>query len=255
MKSKAGAILLLILLASLSVWADTLSVPQLTRRVTDQTNLLSNSEVQSLEAELQQFEEQTSNQIVVLMIQSLNGEDLEDYSMRVSEKNKMGKKGRDNGVLLIIAKDERQMRIEVGYGLEGSLTDALSSEIIRDVIAPHFRDNDYAGGIAAGIQAIEQATKGEYQGEPQSGRHGRGSIGSFGLIAFIIFFIFIRMIFTRAMYVGSRGVVGRGIWWGGMGGFGGGGFGGGGFGGGGFGGGGFSGGGGGFGGGGASGGW
>ncbi|HLX11602.1 MAG TPA: TPM domain-containing protein [Bacteroidota bacterium] len=240
-------LVLAVLLPSL-VRADDLQIPTISRRVTDLSGTLSADETKQLEANLQEFESATSNQIAVLMIPSLNGESLEDFSISVTDKNKFGKKGRDNGVLLIIAKVDKKMRIEVGYGLEGTLTDALSSSIIRNEIAPRFRDGDYFGGIAAGIQSIEQATKGEYKGDDSDSSSGRRRNAPVGFVLFIIIAFLIRGLFWRSMYVGRRGVYSRGMWWGGMGG---GGFGGGGFGGGG----GFSGGGGGFGGGGASGGW
>ncbi len=227
-------------------------VPVVTQRVTDLAGMLGREDVSDLNARLSSFEQETSNQIVVLIIPSLNGASLEDFSLRVAEKNKLGRKGRDNGVLFIIARDERKMRIEVGYGLEGVLTDALSDQIIRRIVAPRFTDGDYAGGIRAGVDAIMMATKGEFKGEPQDRR--RSPVSS--LVAFLLFLFFggfAHLLFrgVRRTTLGGRGFYTRGPWFGG---FGGGGFGGGGFGG--FGGGGgFSGGGGSFGGGGASGGW
>ncbi|MBI1807330.1 MAG: YgcG family protein [Ignavibacteria bacterium] len=231
---------------------DAESVPLLSHRVTDMTSTLSRDETQSLEEQLAQFERETSNQIVVLIVPTMNDESIEDFSLRVTEKNKLGKKGRDNGVLLLIAKEDRKMRIEVGYGLEGSMPDAISDQIIRRVIAPLFRQGDYFGGVNAGIDAIMRATKGEYQGEPDDkGSRNRLSF-LIPLLLFLMFGFFSRL-FTggRRHYLGSRGYYSSGGWW--LGGFGGGGFGGGsgGFGGGG----GFSGGGGSFGGGGASGSW
>jgi uncharacterized protein len=225
-------------------------VPEFHRRVTDLSGTLSEGEAGNLEAALAGFEQSTSNQIAVLIIPSLNGEGIEDYSMRVAERNKFGKKGRDNGVLLVIAKDDRLMRIEVGYGLEGVLTDALCDQIIRRVIAPKFRQGNYAEGIDAGINAIMLATKGEFKGTPGGNFDIRHFTPLFFILVFIVFGIISRFLGGgRRHYVGSRGYTSRGIWFGG---FGGGGFGGGGFGGGG---GGFSGGGGSFGGGGASGSW
>jgi len=228
-------------------------VPALNYRATDQSGTLSSAELSALESSLERFEKATSNQIVVLMVSSLGGESIEDYSLRVAEKNQFGKKGRSNGVLLVIAKSDRKMRIEVGYGLEGTLPDAICDQIIRRVIAPRFRDGDFAGGVSDGVHAIMQATQGEFKGEPEHDKGGNGFSVLIPLLFFIMFGLFSR-IFTagRRHYVGSRGYYSRGGWWMGGGGFGGGGFGGGGFGGGS---GGFSGGGGSFGGGGASGGW
>jgi uncharacterized protein len=169
--------------------------------------------------------------------------------MRVAEKNKFGTKGRDNGILIIIAKEDRAIRIEVGYGLEGVLTDALSDQIIRQVIAPRFRRGEYAAGIGEGVDAIMAATKGEFKGSPGRNRDAGRYVPVVFVLLFVLFGILSRIIRGgRRQYVGSGGYRTIGPWFGG---FGGGGFGGGGFGGGG----GFSGGGGSFGGGGASGSW
>src|SRR5208283_468298 len=145
-------------------------VPELHRRITDLSGTLSNGEVESIDQSLSQFERETSNQIVVLLITTLNDQSIEDYTLQVAEKNKLGKKGRDNGVLVVIAKSDRKVRIEVGYGLEGALTDAISDQIIRRVMAPYFREGDFAGGIGAGISAIISVTKGEFKGDPRSNR-------------------------------------------------------------------------------------
>ena len=227
-------------------------IPELHSRVTDLSGTLSARELASIDQSLAQFEQETSNQVVVLLITTLNDQSIEDYTIQVAEKNKLGKKGRDNGVLMVIAKSDRKARIEVGYGLEGALTDAISDQIIRKVMAPYFREGDFAGGINAGISAIISVTKGEFKGDPRSNR--RSNPPPFLFLLFPLFFILMRFLSgSRRHYLGSGGYYSRGGWWGG--GFGGGGFGGGGFSGGGFGGGGFSGGGGSFGGGGASGSW
>ncbi len=170
------------------------------------------------------------------MVPTLGDEPIEEVSYDIAKKNGIGQKGKDNGVLVLIAKDDRQMRIEVGYGLEGVLPDILAGQIIRKEMIPHFKEGDYAGGIQAGVDAIILATKHEYTADTQAQTGRRGS-PSLVWILFVIAFIVLR--FLRR---------GGGFWWGG---FGGGGFGGGGFGSGG----GFSGGGGSFGGGGASGRW
>lgn len=234
---------------------DDSAIPTIRQRVNDETSTLSSSEIQGLEKSLYNFENETSNQIVVLMISALEGQSLEDYTYRVAEKNKLGKKGKDNGVLLFIAKEDRKIRIDVGYGLEGALTDAISSQIIRKVIAPYFREGDFYGGIKEGIEAIMLATKGEFKGESQ--RDHVKKFSPFAIILMIIIFGVFRSIFMggRRRSVGASGVHSNfPWWWGGFGGGSGGGFSSGSFGGGGgFGG--FSGGGGSFGGGGASGSW
>jgi uncharacterized protein len=215
-------------------------IPIVHQRVNDETGTLSPEEVSTLESSLAQFEKETSNQIVLLMVPSTKGDSFDEFSLRVAEKNKLGKKGRDNGVLLFIVKDDHKLRIEVGYGLEGSLPDAISGQIIRRVIIPKFKQNDYFGGIQSGLEAIILATKGEYKGAPAD--NGIKKFKPLIVILLILLFGVLPRIFGggRKHYVGSSGYSSGGGFFGG---FGGGGFGG------------FSGGGGSFGGGGASGSW
>lgn len=138
-----------------------LDVPPLRARVNDLAGMLSPETAQALEQRLAAFEQETGHQIAVLTIPSLEGTAIEDFSIRVAEAWKIGKKGFDNGAILVIAQKEKQLRIEVGYGLEGVLPDAIASRIIREVIVPRFRDGDFSGGIDAGVSAILQVTKGE----------------------------------------------------------------------------------------------
>lgn len=213
----------------------------LTHYATDLSGTLSADQVAQLDQELSSFDKTTSTQIVLLMVSSLNGEDLEEYSLRVAEANRIGRKGKDNGALLLVALGDKKARIEVGYGLEGSLPDALAGQIIRKELSPRFRQGDYYGGLRAGLEAIMAATKDEYQADPSTAQRG----GRFPPLLFAVVAIaFILLRLTRR----RRGIfLGGGPWiGGGWGGGSGGGFGGGG---------GFSGGGGSFGGGGASGGW
>lgn len=215
--------------------------------VHDEAKILSPDFITQLELVLKQSEDTTSNQVAVLTIPTLDGYPIEEYTLQVAEKWKLGQKGKDNGVLLFVAVEDRKIRIEVGYGLEGVLTDALSNQIIRNEIAPHFRQNNYEAGILAGVQAIQQAIAGEYQADSASTRTVRkrgGSIVPF-LIVLVIIFLLSRRRGGGGGYRGGGWSAGTG-WYGGGGwsrGGGGGGFGG------------FSGGGGGFGGGGSSGSW
>lgn len=220
--------------------------PQLTRYVTDLAGVMSPAAVDALDRTLAGYAQSTSSQFVVLVVPSLDGGSIEDAALAVAEKNKIGREGKDNGLLLLVAVNDRKLRFEVGYGLEPVLTDALTSVIIRDVIAPRFRDGDYDAGITAGMQAAIQAAGGEFTApEPVREKKKRGMP-----IGVIIFLIILFIVLRKG---GRRGGRGGGIFII-PGGFGGGGFGGGGFsGGGGFGG--FSGGGGSFGGGGSSGSW
>lgn len=152
-----------VLLATLTVTplVSALDVPPLRGRVNDLAGLMPPARARDLAERLRRFEEQTGHQVAVLTIPSLEGEDLEGFSIRVAENWKIGKKGFDNGVILLIARNDRKLRIEVGYGLEGILPDAIASRIIREVIVPRFRANDYAGGIEAGVEAILKVTGGE----------------------------------------------------------------------------------------------
>ena len=129
-------------------------IPALRARVTDLTNTLTAAERQTLEAKLEAWERDTGNQMVVLIVPSTKPEPIEAYSIRVADAWKIGRKGQDNGVLFLIAKDDRKMRLEVGYGLEGSLTDATSRRIIAENVAPLFRQNQFAAGINAGIERV-----------------------------------------------------------------------------------------------------
>jgi uncharacterized protein len=241
----------LILGASAVLSGQEMQIPHLNRYATDLSGTLTQEQLAALENKLQQFDRRTSTQLVVLVVPSLGNSSIEDASLRVAEANQIGRKGRDNGVLLFIAMQERRVRIEVGYGLEGALPDALSGLIIRREIGPLFRNSNYYAGINAGIDAIILATQNEYKASPEDRTATRGTTKWFGLIA-VIFFILLR-------FAGRRR--GRGLggfwWWGGFPSGGGSGLGGGSFGSSGGGGsfGGFSGGGGSFGGGGASGSW
>ena len=129
-------------------------IPKLTARVTDVTGTLSAAEKSGLEAKLADWEQRTTNQLVVLMVPTTRGEPIEGYSLRVAEAWKIGRKGQDNGALFVIAKDDRKMRIEVGYGLEGVLTDVTSRRIIAENVAPLFRQNKFGAGIDAGVERI-----------------------------------------------------------------------------------------------------
>jgi uncharacterized protein len=140
-----------------------LDVPPLTGRVVDLAHILSTDDVDRLTAKLKAHAEQTGNQVAVLTLPSLEGEALEPYSHRVATVWKLGQKGTDNGVLLLVALKERKVRIEVGYGLEGTLTDLRSAHIIREEIVPRFRAGDMPGGIAAGVAAIIKTIEGTYQ--------------------------------------------------------------------------------------------
>ena len=266
------------------------AIPKLARHATDLTGTLSAAQVDELDARLVALEKAKGAQLVVLMIDSTGEQSIEEYSLAVAEANRIGRKGTDDGVLLLVAKNDRRVRIEVGYGLEGAIPDAANARIIREYIAPKFRTGDYFGGIQDAVGALTQLIDGEPLPPPVEGapREHRGLCLQGALMIALFAAVFLRGVLGRAhalvrvplggaliggllwllvsLGAGVLGAVvggvvmllpsggGRSIGgggWGGFGGFGGGGFGGGGFGGGG----GFSGGGGSFGGGGASGSW
>lgn len=213
--------------------------------VNDTANLLSDAARVQIEQTLAQFEKDTSNQIVVAIFPSLEDGSLEDFSIRLAEKWKIGTKEHSNGVILIIFKDDRKMRIEVGYGLEGALPDLVCDQIIRREITPAFGEGNFDAGVINGVRAIMAATQGEYKasGLDNDDKIRQAAPFIFLGVIFLVFILLKNLSLSGQTISGRRG--GRG-----MGGFYGGGFGGGGFSGG-FGGGG----GGGFGGGGASGRW
>lgn len=223
--------------------------PALTGRVVDNAGLLSAPERQRLTRLLEEHEAQTTNQVVIVTLESLQGYVIEDFGYELGRHWGIGQEGKDNGVLLIVASTERKVRIEVGYGLEGTLTDALSRDIIDTRILPAFRSNNYERGIARGATGILAVLGGTYRRAYQPAVRGSGGRQSSGLMfltnfPIILFFGVIGMIGIAALFARDESSTGgSGFFSGG----GGGGFSGGG--------GGFSGGGGGFGGGGASGGW
>jgi uncharacterized protein len=148
---------ILLLFSTMLFGAD---VPYLTGRITDNAQLLSTEVNRSLSDSLQAHEKRTGNQIAVLTIPTLDGENIEDYAVRVFESWKLGQKDKDNGVLIVVVPKDRRMRIEVGYGLEGTLTDAAAGRIIQLVMTPKFKNGDFEGGIAEGARAVMDVLEG-----------------------------------------------------------------------------------------------
>lgn len=172
-------------LASLCSGAE--EVPALRGHVNDYAAMLSPQAAQQLEAGLTAFEASDSTQIVVLTIPSLEGQVLEEYAIRVVEAWKIGQKGKDNGALLLVVQNDRKIRIEVGRGLEGKLTDLTSGRIIRNEISPAFKRGDFDAGIAAGVGAIMATVRGEYQAEAAPIREGKqGASPIFTLLIFVL---------------------------------------------------------------------
>ncbi len=147
-----------------------LEVPKLQGYVNDYADMISPQARAELENELRSFEQTDSTQIVILTVQSLEGDPIEDFGIRVADEWRIGQKGKDNGAIFIVAKQDRKMRIEVGRGLEGKLTDLMSGRIIDLVVKPRFKRGDYDGGFIAGVSAIIDTTRGEFKAD---GNHGR----------------------------------------------------------------------------------
>jgi uncharacterized protein len=163
-------------------------IPKLKMWATDLSGTLRQSELRELNNRLKAYQDSTSNQLLVLMISSLEDYPIEMLAEETATKNKIGSQKNDNGILLLIAKDDKELRIEVGYGLEGAVPDAIASSIIRNVIRPRFRDNDYYLGINDGINAIIKAIGGEYKAEDAADDDGG--------FPFIILIIIIIVVFS-----------------------------------------------------------
>jgi uncharacterized protein len=163
-----------------------LEVPKLKARVNDYANILSAATKNQLETVLSDLEQTDSTQIAVLTIPSLEGENIEEYAIQVAETWKIGQENLDNGAILIISKNDRKLRIEVGYGLEGTLTDLMAGRIIQNIIVPRFKTGNFDQGVMDGVQAMTQVVRGEFKAaensrRPESGS-ARGQSGIFGLI-------------------------------------------------------------------------
>ena len=156
-----------ILLVALTAYA--VDIPYLTGRVTDNAQILSAETQKGITERLKAHEERTTNQIAVLTVPTLAGESIEEYAVAVFKEWKLGQKGKDNGILVIVSPQERRMRIEVGYGLEGIMPDSIAGSIIRNVMTPHFKTGDYNGGIDAGVQAIITVLEGGKAPDMESG--------------------------------------------------------------------------------------
>ncbi|MCW5797039.1 MAG: TPM domain-containing protein [Nitrospira sp.] len=196
------------LVASLPALA--LDVPPLSGRVVDLAQVLPPATIAQLSEALQAHEAKTSNQVAVLIVPSLDDEPLFDFSHRVATTWKLGAKGTDNGVLLLIAIKERKIRLEVGYGLEGVLTDARSAQIIRNDIAPKFRAGDVPGGVTAGVLAVLHTIEGTYRAPEQTTTvRSDGEVISNTIFAVILGLV-VGLFFSRAHRVVGP-VVGGGL--------------------------------------------
>lgn len=195
----------LLCFAVLTASAD-VAVPSLQARVTDLTGTLSAARVAELEQQLAAFEAKKGAQVAVLMVPTVQPETIEQYAVRAFEKWKLGRKGVDDGVLLVIAREDRKLRIEVGYGLEGVLTDAAAKRIISDDIVPRFRQGDFSGGVAAGVTRIMAVVDGEALPMPAA---ASGNYSETGGLPFAPEWLIAVFVLFSVINHGLRAVLGR----------------------------------------------
>ena len=174
------------------------AVPPLTGRVTDLTGTLSGAAVNGLEAKLTAFEAQKGSQIAVLIVPSTQPEDIEQYGIRVAEQWKLGRQGVDDGAILLVAKNDRRVRIEVGRGLEGAVPDAIANRIITEAITPRFKLGDYDGGVQAGVERLLAAVNGEPLPEPDRKWERHSSLG--GLLPLLLIVVVVGSGILRALF-------------------------------------------------------
>ncbi len=206
-----SCLILAFLATAIRVRADEALPPKPDRYFNDYARVVSSDDALRLNEELAQFERETSNQFIVAIWQKFPSQSsLEDFTQRTFQSWNIGQKGRNNGVVLFVFIDDHKMRIQPGYGLEGALPDATCFDIIKNVIAPRFRESDYTAGLTNGIAAIIAATKGEYHGSGHTNAAGTTNSLPVGLIVFLII-IFVLIMMNRA---GRR----RGHWYNGVGG-------------------------------------
>ncbi len=211
-KSKISVLLILIFLSG-SAFA--LDVPVLKSRVTDNAGILSSTTESNINVYSAAVEEKTGAQIAVLTVKSLQGNTIEDYSMQLAESWKLGQEKQDNGVLLLVAMNEKKIRIEVGYGLEGTLTDIKSGYIIRSIMQPAFKAGNFDAGIAGAVEAIGGVIAGTVQitdAQARAPKQSRSSGGAFNFFAFFVI-LAISAAFRRRRYGGSFGSA---LFWGAM---------------------------------------
>jgi uncharacterized protein len=212
--SRLLSVFLICLLAGLSLICDASaepSFPALTGRVVDQAQILDAAARTRIEGKLEQLESKTSNQLVVVTLRSLQGYDISDYGYRLGRSWGIGQKGKNNGAILLVAPNERKVRIEVGYGLEGTITDAVSRLIIENAILPRFRTGDFAGGIERGVDDLVLLLSGNAEDfkrraaeqERPSGTSGAASF-AFVVLLFVIFFVLFARRSQRASYTGRQ---------------------------------------------------
>ncbi len=193
------------------------AIPPLKALVTDLTGTLSQQQINELDATLKNFEKASGSQIAVLIVPTTKPEEIEQYSIRVVDQWKLGRKKVDDGILLIIAKDDRKLRIEVGYGLEGAIPDVIAKRIIEEIIVPYFKKDDYYGGISAGVDSMIKIISGEPLPPPKETKKTKGfdSTDTWIAVFFVVIFViaFLQKIFGRLL--GSAivaAIIGFAVW-------------------------------------------
>ncbi|MET0877497.1 MAG: TPM domain-containing protein [Tardiphaga sp.] len=220
MKALKAGLLALLLCWGFAALAD-VAVPRLSGRVVDQTMTLSQADQAALDTTLREFEARKGSQVAVLIVPTTAPESIEQYSIRVAEAWKIGRSKVDDGAILVVAKDDRKLRIEVGYGLEGALTDVTTKRIIDEIITPRFRTGDFAGGIAAGVNQIIKVIDGETLPPPaqrqQQGSDFADQLGQFA--PFLLFGVIIGGGILRSMFgrlfgsLATGGLAAVVVWW------------------------------------------
>ncbi|HEX9180256.1 MAG TPA: YgcG family protein, partial [Burkholderiales bacterium] len=207
----------MLLLAALPVRAE-VAVPPLQARVTDLTGTLAPEQRAALERRLAAFEQQKGSQIAVLVVPTTRPETIEQYAIRVAEQWKLGRKGVDDGALLLVAKEDRELRIEVGYGLEGPLPDAIAKRIVSEVIVPRFRGGDFYGGIDAGVSRMISVIEGEPLPKPKRAAVSTEGVDIDAVLGTALFLVvavgsFLRAVFGRLVSgLAVGGIAGVIVW-------------------------------------------
>jgi len=201
-------LLLFLLILSLYSSAHALDVPKVQGYVNDYADMISPSVKAELENELKTFEQTDSTQIVILTIPSLEGEEIEDFGIKVGDTWKIGQAGKDNGIIFIVAKQDRKIRTEVGRGLEGRLTDLMAGRIIDLVVKPRFKRGDFDGGFVAGVSSLIDATRGEFKADGNYGSHQHD--GSSRFVTLLIFGAIVILLFGSISRIlgGVAGAIG-----------------------------------------------
>ncbi len=194
-----GWLALCLVLGLGQAWAQ-VPVPALKSRVTDLTGTLDAASRQSLEARLAQLEQAKGAQLAVLLVPTTQPETIEQFSLRVAETWKLGRKGADDGVLLLVAKNDRTLRIEVGYGLEGAIPDAVAKRVIAETITPRFKQGDFPGGIQAGVDALSRLIQGEPLPEPKTDFSWLSAMSLDDILGVTALFVFIVGGMLRAIF-------------------------------------------------------